>query len=975
MVSRSNGRKRGPVRQERKKALFRMKNMVRVLNETFVGKQSSSSKRGKVHTLLVNPGGKKGKVEGFIDATPDPPKSKSRNSRASWPPTPGTLVSHERNRQRGPFTGCLCPLWFLFCPLTSFEGTRLRAGAPSRPPKRMTVTGKRGVFLSDKQYQRLVRARDQLHLQAREFKMHARKRDLNARRPLAQRIAVASLLQADGVSAAKLQHVMSVVLFYALGRVPEKLLFSSSTSLRYVRIMGAALKTRLAKQVCDSAPLPFFMGVDTANRGGELEAIVVSFLLDGRPVHRFYSFDRPLATTAPELAASVFTVIKALQADGAVFGGLSTDAASAMVGVRAGLSVQLGDLVGHVMRHDTCEFHASARILACLDSLWPPVMNVPSVTQFVYVTWYLLNDDWELYRGRLITFLESTSLPALLDRFGCGTVVEQRKHAIENLQKPLKPNTMRWSTLSDIITFTASYLEALRAAFEEERVNAGTSAPKGSIAAICAQWIRWSGSSKLLSLLRLACDFVMSIWEPANNQIDLRDTDYNVDSCFKVFSRPRRTLEFLLVVETKLANPTTMSSFAQVVGAFGEKRRDEVHQLYKHLFGLVHASVLRNSGRYLSGIYLFAGFADPLFAPIVFEAFSHWKRLCGAPPKRTLAGQRLERELAANSENDEWLASLLTKKSWKQIRALMDTLKRGKSEFVAAIQAASPENDILFTLRSWLAALSHTRPVEKIFLDHDHQSRAEGQTKKKSAEASGKITAPDLREAKVSVANHLNKVQRDLLNHVKPTKKKARLEATEDIAASVALEFEACLLTDEEVSAGRDQVVKRQEYVRQPYKGLSLHISGVFEALLCDIPGWKGPQVQLARLLALGEDIDIALVTTCSAACLRLEKSSKKGSHGSIVTCATCLRIFHRKCMVNEGRIPAGVTKKNLVQLHFVCGQCNQVEQVDHVPHDSIGAEEPIAAREMEPADGERHGKGQKSSKRAKQKINKRKTH
>jgi hypothetical protein len=92
MVSHSNRRKHGPVRQERKKACARMKSLMRELNRRFVGKGSTSSQRGgvrisrkpKVHREMRC-------VEGFLETTPDPPKTKSRNRRSSWPPTPNNL--------------------------------------------------------------------------------------------------------------------------------------------------------------------------------------------------------------------------------------------------------------------------------------------------------------------------------------------------------------------------------------------------------------------------------------------------------------------------------------------------------------------------------------------------------------------------------------------------------------------------------------------------------------------------------------------------------------------------------------------------------------------------------------------------------------------------------------------------------------------------------------------------------------------
>jgi len=242
---------------------------------------------------------------------------------------------------------------------------------------------------------------------------------------------------------------------------------------------------------------------------------------------------------------------------------------------------------------------------------------------------------------------------------------------------------------------------------------------------------------------------------------------------------------------------------------------------------------------------------------------------------------------------------------------------------VAAITGAKPENRVLFLLRSWLAALSHTRPVEKIFLDYDHQSRTVGVAKKKATEASGKGGAPDLLEAKVRVASEMHKLQQQVL--LKSEKKRARLEAKLDTIAAVNEEYVRFKLTEEELQKARAEAGHKQEYFRQPRGGLSEEIRDVFAALMRDVDGWKGPRLDLASVLALGQDLDIALLTTCTADCLRLERQSKKGSPGSIVTCIMCFKTFHVKCMVHEKQIQAGLRKLELAQLQFNCKQCKEL--------------------------------------------------
>jgi hypothetical protein len=179
--------------------------------------------------------------------------------------------------------------------------------------------------------------------------------------------------------------------------------------------------------------------------------------------------------------------------------------------------------------------------------------------------------------------------------------------ALHKLKKPEKPIVLRWNTLADCILFTPLYMEALQFALDEERVNAGSNAPSGSIPAMCAQWIKWSGSSKLRALLSMAVEFIVDVWRPADKLIALRDLDYDVHGCFKTFSRPMRVLNLVMQIEARLGDVNSLPSFSVVLEAFGMEQVAEVEKLYKHMYSLARASVLRNSGRYLSGVHLFGG--------------------------------------------------------------------------------------------------------------------------------------------------------------------------------------------------------------------------------------------------------------------------------------------------------------------------------------------------------------------------------
>lgn len=839
-------------------------------------------------------------VGGFLDPVPDPPRTCGKNRRAM-------VVGVE-------------------LPQTPVERrTRaFRAGAPAKRPQLITLHGKMGFFLKKRQYARLVEARNRLHVEVRNLK--ARLKRKFARKSESQRVALASLLLIDGVSATKIPHVVSSVLMYALDKVPKQLVFSSATALRDVRTAGFAMKSRLVERVCMTSPMPFFVGFDTSGRGGHLGAFVVSFAKEGQPCHEFFGFDRPSGSTASDFLVSLLSVVSQLQNGGAVFGGFSTDAPNVMVGDDGGLGALVLEQYPSA-RHDTCEHHASARLLAVLDSIWPPVMNVPSVSQFLYLTWYILNEDWDLHRARMLQFLDlpgpRSDVQAVLARF------KSRDDAKDHVKKPLKPNKLRWATLAGIVKFVPLFLEALRFTFNQERVNAGANVQPCSVASMCVQWIKWSGSRRLRVLLDVATEFVSEIWEPANREIDLRDWDYDVDSCFKTFSRPRRTLKLLMKIEEFVLDPTSSKSYNSVIATFGVDRRVEVDQLFRHLFVLAHESVVRNSGRYLSGIYLFSGFADPNFAPVVFEAFAHWREKPDAPLVRTEAGKRLEKALKeAKDVCSDLLEVLLGDSSWRRIGELVRVLvEQSKEQFLKLILTADAENPddfALFTLKSWLPALSHTRPVEKVFLDWDNQTQVgEGGTKARAAEASGKPVAPVTREAKVTVANMVHQIQRKLIAKRKPEKKRARIEAIDDFIESVALEFKSFSFSEKELKAARVKSSDALEYFRTPQKGgISGEICDVLEALSAGVDGWKQSKLTLPALLKLGDDLDISLVPKCSATCRKLSKPSKKGSPGLTVPCQKCLRVYHLKCMEADGLVAPGMKQVDLLTFSFVCALC-----------------------------------------------------
>lgn len=902
MVSRINGRKRGATRQERKKARARLKKMMEELNRRFSRQGTPSSQRGRARTMFVSPGGKKGIVGGFLDATPDPPKMKSRNKRNSWPPSPSIESQVVEQDAESP-------------PLAR------RAGAPTTAFHRLRLHGKAGVWLSRNAYRRLVIGRERVEQKLKQIGKQVRQ--LYQRPPKNLRRAAASLLLASGVSARKVPYVLAVAGFYHIGFVPEKHLFASQTALDDVRVVGACLKNQLVAKI-GQGKHTFFVGLDTSSRGGSLGAYVISSQDKiGKIEQAFFGFDRPSSGSAQTLADGLLAVVDVLTKAGGIFGGFGSDAPATMVGPLNGVAAHVMAKVGYV-RHDTCEFHASARVLAILEKVFPGQMNNPSTTQFWYLAWYILNSDWKLFRGRIVDYLQGDPSPVLLGRFSGNNKKERVDAALVRLGKPDKPMAARWRTMADTMWFVDLYWEALQTAFESERQTGGTNAKPGSSAAMCNQWIKWSGSKKLRALCNVALEFVNDIWWPFEQLIGISDEEFGVAGCNRVHSRPRRVLEQLMLVENRLADMQSLESLPLVVAAFGEERKEEVVHLYRHLYQLTKESILRNSGRYLSGIHALGGLADPDFAPVIFEALSHFlgKR---RKPLQTAQGKRLLQCFSDGKLGDaerEVFEQLIDGDCWTSVELLVAKLRESRRGFVAMIKQAPRENHLLWTLWSWRAALSNTQRVEKSFLDFDHQTRGAGNGKSKAAEPAGKGASIVTVESKVLVKSAMNDSVEAVLARRKEPKEQKVVASKEDIVKQVGLDFRRLDFSRHDVERGRAAAQSAQEFYREPRRGISTEIQAVFAALEKDVEGWKGPRLVFADLLRSGERFDISLSTECSADCLLIEKLSKKGRKPDSVICASCKRPFHLKCMASEGVLAAGTTEEDLHGVNFLCGGC-----------------------------------------------------
>jgi len=320
-----------------------------------------------------------------------------------------------------------------------------------------------------------------------------------------------SQLQAFGVSGRKVQHVLAVIARAWFGLAKPAFFVSPSTALAAKRTFGNAQLMKGFQQVDACHNARFFLMTDTTKRAGKMASYSATFLsANGAPTTVFLGYDSLDAETSHALHESLWTVINPLKK--ALVAGICVDSAAANVGKRGGLGALLQNERGTFIRCDRCERHGLETVARVVEWMWPPVINEPSCTQFIYVCWYVLNDDWPLFRAiMLLGMKERKELFALLteDPYWGSMTVEE---VSEKLTKPAKPEGMRWGTVAGMFLFVDRWLPVLQFAFDTYRVSGERT--QGSMRWIAAQWLKWSGSRKLLSHMAVVVEFLENMYVP-----------------------------------------------------------------------------------------------------------------------------------------------------------------------------------------------------------------------------------------------------------------------------------------------------------------------------------------------------------------------------------------------------------------------------------------------------------------------------
>jgi hypothetical protein len=259
-----------------------------------------------------------------------------------------------------------------------------------------------------------------------------------------------------------------------------------------------------------------------------------------------------------------------------------------------------------------------------------------------------------------------------------------------------------------------------------------------------------------------------------------------------------RALRMLVGFETlrEDAHLRSLPTFAIVCEAFAEKGEDVIVVLFKQLYSLALDRVERSAGRYLSGVYLLGGIADPEFCPVIFEALVK-------PEHRTKFGLRLEKWISdhpltgyhksefAKLTSPRFLHEMMVLSKLAEPEVCLDDFEErfiaepdseNRKRLVDAIMIAK-EGIFGFVLRSWRSCFSNTQPVELSFLTLDTVKISGSFIKGKTTVPSGKQQSLLSVESCVRVASVAHAEQRSVLENKDLVRERARSHA--DVASVV----------------------------------------------------------------------------------------------------------------------------------------------------------------------------------------------
>jgi hypothetical protein len=585
-------------------------------------------------------------------------------------------------------------------------------------------------------------------------------------------VATISYLQSLGLSSRSVAKAFAIVRWYLTDHTDVKGLVGPTSVLSYCKDTGNVLYTRLA-DVIGKNKLNFCVSFDTMldrswcrfvsrQVAGQRRTLSSFNQCYWRTQSLWLKASKRLLEVIFFFSMCISIVMVGLEARGGHYLALAVDGPPTNMGIHTGVGVRLSKLFGrHIVIH-SCWHHADALVLKVLAELWPRQMNVPSPTQWGYLTWYIINHGWEDFRAMLIQYYQSidegSDLAHVFDQFKGNSFNARKSSALSDVKKPLRPMVARWRTFAEILEFLLQHLLALSAVFERKRRQPGVGTTATSLGGMMQQWELWAASPKLASLLGVAVEFI-GFWKKFNKNIDLEDLDFNHSSSHKTHQRSRFTLMQLEAVESILDSLDELGSRATTSAAYTKAADVTVlDQMYTRLYMLAKKKIVDNYSRYLSGVLLVHALADPEFALYVYEALEHFlARDVIRINKRTVWGLRLEKELRSASLNDleqVHFDKLVTKKMMTAAWLLLAPLRgknRNVTKFVESILTPG-NNPMACWLNDCRINMSHTRATEASFSVYDVVMKTVGGGGKSKSVAKGNVDSVASVSSKVRIA-------------------------------------------------------------------------------------------------------------------------------------------------------------------------------------------------------------------------------
>lgn len=778
------------------------------------------------------------------------------------------------------------------------------------------------------------------------------------------RAAAVSAMISFGVSETKVPHILAASSMYYFGKVVDDDLLAATTAGQYVLQVSDVLKQRLANHFSSNPGSDVTVCLDSSTRSGSVCSFIFGFVdQNGDVCDVFEGFKPMLGGTADLYVEIMGNVISSYPSISLL--AIGTDAPSVMVGEEAGFGVLLCKEYEKFIRHDTCEKHGAASVLRVLEAIWPAQMNVPGVCQVSFLCWYILNSDWAYYKGLMITELrkkEAQMDDDVIDMIktrmranGTTFLLECEDIVSKKLLKPSKPTSTRWETLSDMILFVNDFWPLLLVAFDDFRELQGSGAPAMSIAAMCSQFIKWCGSKQMLALLSIGAEFV-GFWKRHNRCISFDEDVFGQPVHHRVFTRPSRSLLWLMESETIVADVTKLKSFASVLSSFPGKG-EEIKSLYEQLYSLALDRIKRNCGRYLSGVYLLGGFGDPEFVPILFEGLTNFLKSDLKPSWRSRHGLRLEKWLN-NAKLSGFhaieFARLTARPFLLEMQALLEIVQpvptmehnflvlclpssEQNEQFVKMI-SESKTDSFLQRLYSWRACFSNTQIVERSFLTLDTVKSNGSYIKGKASMASGKQSSFAPIESRVRVVSKFHEHERYVLKERDDPLKRPQAKSKHDISVTVMRFVKELEPSKQEWALSKEHVTaaKKLEAVSR-----SAGMSKLMEERIRDgneeyaIRGEGYVRKSKDVLMKEGSLLAIPVECLCFSdeRCEKKGREKKKGNPGELLSCEECLRKFHRKCLVKAELVPKKKPGKTSGAEKYTCGRCSGTDE-DHDLYD-----------------------------------------